>query len=122
MFGHAHNIGDVMQMKADAVKLESDDTEAQWEANKTAHWESNEWAANQVRWVMFEIIKDLNEEGYATHWGQLDDVKLAGQMADVMERTINAKRDMQQLLLQMKKRLEFSEPKTAAKKSKKRDA
>ena len=104
------------------MTLESDETEAQWEANKSAHWESNEWAANQVRWVMFEIIKDLNEKGYATSWEQLEDVKLAGEMADVMKRTLKAKRDMQHLLLQMKKRLEFSEPKTPAKKSKKKDA
>ena len=103
MFGHAHYIGD-------AMTLESDETEAQWEANKSAHWESNEWAINQVRWVMFELIKDLNEKGYASSFEQLADVKLAGEMADVMERTLKAKRDMQHLLLQMKKNMEFSEP------------
>ena len=121
MFGHAHHIGDAVQMKADAAKLKSELTEEQWEANKSAHWESNEWAANQIRWVMFELIKDLNQKGYASSWDQLEDVQLAGKLADVMERTLKAKSDMQSLLLQMKKKMEFSQPKTSAKKSKKRD-
>ena len=98
-----------MQMKADAAKLKSELTEEQWEANKSAHWEGNEWAANQVRWAMFQLINDLTKKGYASSWEQLEDVQLAGKMADVMERTLKAKSDMQSLLLQIKKKMEFTE-------------
>ena len=91
------------------MRLETDETEEQWEANKSAHWESNEWAVDVARNLMFQIVDNLHGKPYASTLDQLEDAQLVGDLADVIKRTLKAKRDMQNILMKLKKKMEFTE-------------